>query len=168
MTANEDYSNFLNILSGSEAVAERWANIAQQVAADAKNIHGVDLDETDVLSVRAARCAALGDGKLGDYHDELSELVPVAKQKEEVAHFEALQAGDEQTLADTTPTERMNAVRAAQTRGQLSAVDELSESQALAVVLQIENPVERLRIANAFGIGRAPVSDRRERRMRGR
>ena len=168
-----EYSNFLAIMNRSEVVAGRWAEAAQKVVTIAQ-AHGVTVDEADALGCRAARSYALGAEVTDDELEaESATLAPVIAAKQEEAERQKIADGDPaaiQRLNELPPEQRITAARRAGLS--VNAVtqnhDELSEARALEVVLQIANPVERLRVANKLGIGRGPVSDRRERRTRGR
>ncbi len=55
-----DPSLFLDIVRGSETVRERWAAICERVVSDAAE-RGISLDVDQVLQIREARLAALGN-----------------------------------------------------------------------------------------------------------
>ncbi|EEE37638.1 hypothetical protein RKLH11_1474 [Rhodobacteraceae bacterium KLH11] len=108
-----------------------------------------------------------------EFEAEALKLTPIIAAKQEAVELQRIADGNPeaiQRLNKQPPEQRISTAR----RAGLGADevthehDEMSEAQALEVVLQIENPAERLRVAERLGIGRAPISDRRARRMRDR
>ncbi|WP_282118540.1 hypothetical protein [Ruegeria atlantica] len=168
-----DYNNFLAIVNSSESVSDRWAEAVQKVVTVAQ-AQGVTIDEADALGCRAARTYALGAAITDDELEaEAVDLAPVVAAQQEAEELQRIADSNPeaiQRLNELPPEQRISTAR----RAGLGANevtqdhDEMSKAQALEVVLQIENPVERLRVAERLGIGRAPVSDRRARRMRER
>ncbi|QFT95947.1 hypothetical protein FIU85_01395 [Roseovarius sp. THAF8] len=57
--ANHD--TFLDLVRGSQVIAERWAAICEKVISDAAE-RGVQIEPEQVLDIREARLAALGNG----------------------------------------------------------------------------------------------------------
>ncbi len=159
-----DYTNFLSIVNGSATVAERWAEAVQKVVGIAQAA-GVSLDEASALECTSARMYALGaDVSADELEAEICHLGPMIDARKEEAELKKIADGNPaaiERLNRLPPAERISAARRAKAGTSERAEDsmELTEAQKFEIVLKVDSPIARLRLADKLGIGRSPLSN---------
>ncbi len=163
-----DHSNFLAIVNSSEAVSGRWAEAVQKVVSIAQ-AQGATIDETDILECTAARMMALGaDVSADELESGVEALAHMIAARQEEAELRMIAEGNPaalERLNEMPPATRITMARRAQAGVPEHAENskELSEAQKLEIVLQVDSPHARLRLADKLGIGRSPLSNNKGR-----
>ncbi|WP_111735065.1 hypothetical protein [Roseovarius amoyensis] len=161
-----DYTNFLNIVEGSEAVRDRWAALVERTVTEAAQ-HGVTLEADDVLNLRSARIAALGAPLDEDeYAAELLNLPALST----AARKKAISEGDEEARAAAVAdvnrgkddvhhsncvshaARRLSEARELGIATPPPEEDERSRNERLEALKDISDPSERLSLARRWGL----------------
>jgi hypothetical protein len=66
--------SFFEMVNANPTLSERFAKVCAEVIQTARELHGVQLDHTDVAMLLSARASTLGAHDLDDFRDELAAL----------------------------------------------------------------------------------------------
>lgn len=164
-----DPSTFLDIVRGSKTVRERWAAICEKVIADAAE-RGVQIEPEQVLSIREARLAALGNAGGMDPENYLSELDALPEMAE-AARTKAIAEGDEEARNaavaevnrgkfDTHPDRWADNAAARLSKARDLGIaspphaqaSEMTRDEQLRMIREVSSPAERIALGRKFNL----------------
>lgn len=169
MTKKSNHETFLDIVRGSETVRERWAAICEKVISDAAE-RGVQIEPEQVLEIREARLAALGNGGGMDDDNYLAELESLPALHEaalarRIAEGDAearevavagLNCGKEDIHPDRWADSAANRLTKARELGvataPAAAESDMSRDDQLRMIRDVSSPSERMALARKYGL----------------
>jgi hypothetical protein len=86
--------SFFNMVNANPTLTDRWIKVCAEVIQTARDLHGVQLDHTDVAMLLSARASTLGAHDLDDFRNELAALDKV-KARNPAKAKPAVKAPDE-------------------------------------------------------------------------
>lgn len=165
----QSHDTFLDIVRSSQTVAERWASICEKVIAEASE-RGVQLEPEQVLQIREARLAALGNNRgemdpdnylaeleaLPELHDaQLARRISEGDAEARAIAIAEVNRGKDNVHPDRQGADAARRIAKARELGVATPPPEqstVSTADRLETLKEIRDPAERIHLARKWGL----------------